>query len=192
MKRRPPANVTARRERVWTAFCRGVPQKEIAAAEGVDPMQIVRDLDALHAEHAGDPDAAARRAKAASLARSRYGLLIRKALDEWERSREDRKQLRTKARHKANVAPGPDSTEATQVTEARLGDPQYLMVAIRAQQRLDAIEGTEAPKQLEHSGKIELRNLTDEQLDKQITELEARTRRTTDGAAAEGGAPAPS
>src|SRR3990167_6287606 len=183
------ANVIARRKRVWALTCRGLQETEIAEREGVDKSQICRDLDAIHAELDAAPDAAARKLRAANVARSRYGLVIAEALEEWQRSKKDRQRTRTKARSKgrakldADGKPVPESTEAEPTTEGRLGDPAYLAAVVKAQSRLDAIEGIDAAKQhdVKGSGSVALRNMTEEQLDEHIAKLEAELRRGPGG-----------
>jgi len=151
-QKRPPADVAARRERVWEAWCRGQTTRQIAAVEQVDHKQIVRDLAAIDEERAGDQADAARREQAAELARGRYRLVIREALAEWERSKQDRQRERRKAKRSGAGKDATEATEAEQTTEGRLGDAAYLRAVVAAQTRLDAIDGVDAPKKMEHAG----------------------------------------
>ena len=161
-ERRVREVIVARRERVWDATCLGKTTRQIAAVEGVAHMQIVRDLAAIHAAMGEDEDAPARKQRAANVARARYGMMIAKAMEEWERSKQERLRKRTKSRSKGGKSQ--PATEAEHTIEIGLGDPAYLNVAVKAQQRLDAIEGIDAPKEHNLTGGVKVQLMLTEEI----------------------------
>jgi len=153
-KKRTSPHVIARQERVYRLWLRGWSEQRIADREGVNQCQISRDLQARR-EQVDESASVERSARSRERAVSVYREVIAEGWEEWERSRQNKKRERTKVKQGGKGAKGGEadnSSEAEETTEGRLADPQYLNAIVRAQTRIDEIEGNDAPKEHRHSG----------------------------------------
>lgn len=115
---------------------------------------------------------------------AQIAIMEREAWQEYERSKLPREVATRKKVKSANgtkggkdekgTIHGTSREEQSARKEGRLGDPRYLDIINNCRKRRAELLGLEAPKKIEHSGSIDMREKTDEEL-----ELIARGQLTT-------------
>jgi hypothetical protein len=114
--------VLARRAEVATRYCRGQPQRTIAAALGVSQQQISLDMRVVRAEWRRTMADEFDRLKAEQLAR--IDAVEVAAWEGWERSCADAERTLTR---KVTDADG-DRIEASRTVAGQAGDPRFLQI----------------------------------------------------------------
>lgn len=153
-----------RRLRVYQAWCRGVPNYEIAAAERVNPGQITRDVAVMLTEVHGRRVDVAEEATNQLLAEIEWQLQELRAA--WERSKKPKDRKRAKRTEGVGRDGKGERRDAETVTEGRDGNPKFQAEITKLQEFKAKLENL-LKERHEHTGPnggpIQHTVLTDEQ-----------------------------
>jgi len=149
-ERRTPAQIEWDRTVAFGLRLRGKTQTEIAAELGVSQQAVSRDLAAVQRDYERRHQEERDHLRAAELAR--LDVAEAAAWREWDRSREDAVETTSKLVQAGANAAGEGGTprvETGETRKGRLGDPRYLEIVIRCDERRSKLLGLDAPTEID-------------------------------------------
>jgi predicted transcriptional regulator len=152
-----------RQGKAWDLYIAGQTQAQIATVLGVTRQAVAKMLDRAQKAAGERMSAIVEKVKVRDLDRLEH--IISEAMRAWHRSK--------RTRVKETVKTDEDGSSLTVAKERTAGDARYLDVAVEAMERQAKMLGIDAPKTVSVNCDRPLSNLTEDELRRELMEINA-------------------